>query len=182
MAENIYKVKGMHCASCVALIQDKVAKVPGIESVSVGLGNEKAKVVFSGPAVSVETINKSISSFGYTFEDTSKKEMVAGMDHSKMDHSGGNEKAMAFEMKFVVPMVIFSFVMMFWDVLSDNGIIPEMPEKIYEGFHHLMPIFATFVLFGIGRRYIKATWIFLRTGIANMDVLVGISTIVAFIY
>lgn len=172
----------MHCASCVALIQDKVAKVPGIESVSVGLGNEKAKVVFSGPTIPVETINKSISSFGYTFEDTAKKEEMAGMDHSKMDHSSGNEKAMAFEMKFVVPMVIFSFMMMFWDVLSDNGIIPEMPGTIYEAFHHLMPIFATFILFGIGRRYIKAVWIFLKTGTANMDVLVGISTIVAFVY
>ena len=105
------------------------------------------------------------------------------MDHARMDHGGDNkEKSMALEMKFVIPMVIFSFVMMFWDVLSSNNIIPEMPETIYEGFHHLMPIFATFVLFGIGRRYIKATWIFLRTGIANMDVLVGISTIVAFIY
>lgn len=180
--ENIYKVKGMHCASCVTLIQDKVAKVPGIESVSVGLGNEKAKVVFSGSAVPIETINKSISPLGYTFEEMAKKEMMAGMDHSKMDHGGGNEKAMALEMKFVIPMVIFSFVMMFWEVLSKNGIIPEMSETIYEAFHHLMPIFASFVLFGIGRRYIKAVWIFLKTGTANMDVLVGISTIVAFIY
>lgn len=180
--ENIYKVKGMHCASCVTLIQDKVAKVPGIESVSVGLGNEKARVVFSGQAIPIETINKSISPLGYTFEDTAKKEMMDGMDHSKMDHSGGNEKAMAFEMKLVIPMVIFSFVMMFWEVLASNGIIPEMPETLYEAFHHLMPIFASFILFGIGRRYIKAVWIFLKTGIANMDVLVGISTIVAFIY
>lgn len=180
--ENIYKVKGMHCASCVTIIQDKVAKVPGIESVSVGLGNEKAKVSFSGPMVPIETINKSISSFGYTFEDTAKKEMMDGMDHSKMDHSGGNEKVMAFEMKFIIPMVIFSFVMMFWEVLASNGFIPEMSETLYEAFHHLMPIFASFVLFGIGRRYIKAVWLFFKTGTANMDVLVGISTIVAFVY
>jgi Cu2+-exporting ATPase/Cu+-exporting ATPase len=172
----------MHCASCVSLIQNKVAKVPGVESVSVGLTQEKAKVVFSESAIPLDTLNSAISSFGYTFEDVATKEM-AGMDHARMDHSGDNkEKSMALEMKFVIPMVIFSFVMMFWGVLSSNNIIPEMPETIYEGFHHLMPIFATFVLFGIGRRYIKATWIFLRTGIANMDVLVGISTIVAFIY
>jgi len=180
---NIYKVKGMHCASCVSLIQNKVAKIPGVESVSVGLTQENAKVTFSGAPVPVESLNSAISPFGYTFEDTAKKEM-AGMDHARMDHSGGDtkEKSMALEMKFVIPMVIFSFVMMFWTVLSDNNLLPEMPETVYEFFHHLMPIFATFVLFGIGRRYIKATWIFLRTGIANMDVLVGISTIVAFIY
>ncbi len=180
---NVYKVKGMHCASCVSLIQNKVGKVPGVESVSVGLTQENAKVTFSEAPIPIESLNSAISPFGYTFEDTAKKEM-AGTDHEHMDHSGGDakEKSMALEMKFVIPMVIFSFIMMFWDVLSNNNIIPEMPETIYEAFHHLMPIFAAFVLFGIGRRYIKATWIFLRTGIANMDVLVGISTIVAFIY
>ena len=182
--ENIYRVKGMHCASCVSLIQNKVSKVPGVNSVSVGLANEKARVSFSGGLLPLESLNSAISPFGYTFEDTTKNE-TAGMDHARMDHNGSSdakEKSMALEMRFVIPMVIFSFIMMFWDVLSSNNIIPEMPETIYEGFHHLMPIFAAFVLFGIGRRYIKATWIFLRTGIANMDVLVGISTIVAFIY
>ncbi len=181
MAEHTYKVIGMHCASCVSLIQNKVSKVPGVESVSVGLAQEKARVVFSGPPVPIESLSAAISPFGYTFEDVVKKEAV-GMDHARMDGKDAKENAMAFEMRFVIPMVIFSFVMMAWDVLSDFRILPEMPETLYEAFHHLMPIFATFVLFGIGRRYIKATWIFLRTGIANMDVLVGISTIIAFIY
>lgn len=181
---SVYKVKGMHCASCVALIQNKVGKIPGVESVSVGLAQERAKVSFTGEVLSLESLNSAISPFGYSLDDMAKKDPMQGMDHARMDHGGGDakERSMALEMKFVIPMVFFSFVMMFWNVLSDNSIVPKMPETIYEFFHHLMPIFATFVLFGIGRRYIKATWIFLRTGIANMDVLVGISTIVAFIY
>jgi cation transport ATPase len=86
------------------------------------------------------------------------------------------------EMKYVIPMVIFSFIMMLWDVLSKNSIVPVMPENVYEAVHHLMPIFASFILFGIGRKYIRAVWIFIKTRTANMDTLVGISTIVAFIY
>lgn len=185
-SENIYKVKGMHCASCVSLIQNKIAKVPGVDSISVGLANEKAKVVFQDAPVTLDTLNAVIAPFGYSLEDTKKTVTEIGMsemDHARTDHSGSNgEKNMALEMKFVIPMAIFSFIMMFWDVLSSHNIIPAMPETIYEAIHHLMPIFAAFVLFGIGRRYIKATWIFLKTGIANMDVLVGISTIVAFLY
>jgi Cu2+-exporting ATPase/Cu+-exporting ATPase len=183
--ENVYKVKGMHCASCVSLIQNKVGKVPGVESVAVGLSTEKAKVVFKDTPLEIEALNSAISPFGYSFEDTKKtaKEMgMSEMDHARMDHSQTGEKAMALEMKFILPMVAFSFLMMLWDVLSKNGIVPEMPETIYEFFHHLMPIFASFVLFGIGRRYIRATWVFFKTGIASMDTLVGISTIVAFLY
>lgn len=184
-AENIYKVKGMHCASCVSLIQKKVGKIPGVENVSVGLSTEKAKVVFKDTPLALDTLNSAISPFGYSFEDTSKIAVEMGMsemDHARMDHSQSGEKNMALEMKFILPMVVFSFAMMLWDVLSKNNIVPVMPENVYEVFHHLMPIFASFVLFGIGRRYIRATWVFLKTGVASMDTLVGISTIVAFIY
>lgn len=177
-SKKTFSVRGMHCASCVSLIQDKVSKVAGVKSVSVGLTQEKANVEFAGNPVSLDALNSAISPFGYTFEDILPK------DHSHQNNQkeNANEKARALEMKFVIPMVIFSFIMMGWQVLSENHFIPAMPENVYEFFHHLMPIFASFILFGIGRRYLKATWIFLRTGIANMDVLVGISTIVAFIY
>lgn len=133
----------------------------------------------------LDTLNSAISPFGYSFEDTSKTAVEMGMsemDHARSDHSQSGEKNMALEMKFILPMVVFSFAMMLWDVLSKNNIVPVMPENVYEVFHHLMPIFASFVLFGIGRRYIRATWVFLKTGVASMDTLVGISTIVAFIY
>lgn len=183
--ENVYRVKGMTCASCVSLIQNKVGEIPGVDNVSVGLSTEKAKVVFQDNQLPLDTLNSVISPFGYSFEDSKKAAAEMGMsemDHTRMNHGQSGEKNMALEMKFVLPMVALSFVMMLWDVLSKNGIVPEMPENIYEFFHHLMPIFASIVLFGIGRRYIRATWIFLRTGVANMDTLVGISTIVAFIY
>lgn len=185
MNSHTYKVQGMHCASCVSLIQNKVSKVAGVESVSVGLSTEKATVAFSAAPVPLQVLNDAIHPFGYTFEDTTKtaKEMgMSEMDHARMNHSGMSEQKMAFEMRIVIPMVLFSFVMMLWEVLSKNFIIPAMPEVWYEATHHLMPIFAAFVMFGIGRKYIRATWLFLRTGVASMDTLVGISTIVAFIY
>ena len=183
---KVYKVVGMHCASCVSLIQNKVQKIEGVETCDVGMSSEKATVTFKDSPVPIETINKTLHPFGYSFEDTAKDAAAMNMsveDHARMDHTkpSGGINSMS-EMKFVIPMVIFSFIMMLWDVLSKNHIVPVMSETIYEFFHHLMPIFATFVLFGIGRKYIRAVWIFIKTRTANMDTLVGISTIVAFLY
>lgn len=173
-----YNVKGMHCASCVSLIQNKISKLSGVTSVSVGLSTEKAKIDFAEAALPLNELNATISPLGYSLEDIAVRpvEQGGGMKH------GSDEKQAAFELKFVVPMVAFSFLMMMWDVLQKNHAIPAMSETWYEFAHHLMPIFASFVLFGIGRRYIRATWVFLRTGVTSMDTLVGISTIVAFIY
>jgi len=176
-----YKVKGMHCASCVSLIQKKIGKISGVQSVSVGLASEMAEVVFSDKSLELPALNAAISAFGYSLEDKNKQISEAGM--AGMNHGGQrSENDMGLEMKFVIPMVAFSFVMMFWDVLGKSGVVPAMSENVYEAAHHLMPIFASFVLFGIGRRYLRATWLFLKTGAASMDTLVGISTIVAFIY
>lgn len=175
---KIYKVKGMHCASCVSLIQNKVQKIEGVDTCDVGMSSEKATVTFKDNPVSIETINKTLHPFGYSFEDSEQAvKKTEPHDHMKM-----MEQDQSKEMRYVVPMVIFSFIMMIWDVLGDNKLVPEMNETVYEAFHHLMPIFATFVLFGIGRKYIRAVWIFIKTRTANMDTLVGISTIVAFLY
>lgn len=180
---HIYKIEGMHCASCVSLIQNKIKKLDGIASVEVGLASKKAVIEFSGVPLSLETLNTPISPLGYTLESTETETHSAHAHSQTGKHSDHDDETQtAFEMKFVIPMIIFSFVMMFWDVLQSNEIVPAMPENIYEFAHHLMPIFATFILFGIGRKYIKATWIFLKTGVTNMNTLVGISTIVAFIY
>lgn len=178
---QVFKIKGMHCASCVSLIQNKVSKLAGVESCEVGLSSEKATVTFKENPIPLQRINTTLHPFGYSFEDTSVKATATGAhDHVAMMEA--QEKSMTSEMKFVIPMVIFSFIMMLWDVLSKNQIIPAMHENVYEVFHHLMPIFASFVLFGIGRKYIRAVWVFIKTRTANMDTLVGISTIVAFIY
>lgn len=176
---KVYKVEGMHCASCVSLIQNKVAKIDGIKSVSVGIATEKATIVTEeNKHVPLETLNASISPLGYSFVDAD----VISSPVTSNNHDDHDSKDMMSEMRYVIPMIVFSFVMMFWDVLEDNKLVQPMPETLYEFAHHLMPIFATFVLFGIGRKYIKATWIFFKTRTANMDTLVGISTIVAFIY
>lgn len=175
---KIYKVKGMHCASCVSLIQNKVQKIDGVATCEVGMSSEKATVTFKDAPVSIDILNKTLHPFGYSFEDADQVvKKTESHDHMKM-----MEQDQSNEMKFVIPMVIFSFMMMLWDVLSKNNIVPVMPESVYEVVHHLMPIFATFILFGIGRKYIRAVWIFIKTRTANMDTLVGISTIVAFIY
>jgi P-type Cu+ transporter len=39
-----YQVKGMHCASCVSVIEKTVKKKPGVDNVSVNLATETAQI------------------------------------------------------------------------------------------------------------------------------------------
>ena len=46
MSSHIYRIKGMHCASCAGIIERTVKKVDGVENIQVNYGTETAKIAF----------------------------------------------------------------------------------------------------------------------------------------
>ena len=82
----------------------------------------------------------------------------------------------------VLPFIFISFIFMIWDIGGIKGFISPMEEWVSGFFHHLSPVMATYTLFVIGRHYIVALWRFLRTGVANMETLIGLGTLTGFIY
>jgi cation transport ATPase len=61
--------------------------------------------------------------------------------------------------------------------------IQEMPENFhYFATRRLLPLAATFIIFTIGRKYLKAVQIYSSYGKATMDTLVGIGTGFAYLY
>ncbi|WP_395664740.1 heavy metal translocating P-type ATPase [Methylocella sp.] len=58
-------IKGMHCASCVARVENAVAAVPGVAEVAVNLATEKATVAFAGP-VDLDAVVAAIDKAGFS--------------------------------------------------------------------------------------------------------------------
>jgi Cu2+-exporting ATPase/Cu+-exporting ATPase len=80
------------------------------------------------------------------------------------------------------PLAIFAAFVMGWDILAQYSVVAEMSYMLKEFFHHLLPIFATYILFVVGKPYLLGFYRFLRYGKANMDTLIGIGTVAAFLY
>ncbi|MEK7113881.1 MAG: hypothetical protein AAB873_03585, partial [Patescibacteria group bacterium] len=53
-----------------------------------------------------------------------------------------------------IPLAIFAALVMGWDILAQYGVVSEMSYVIKEFFHHLLPIFATYTLFVVGKPYL----------------------------
>lgn len=188
-----YAIKGMSCASCAHHIEKTLSKTPGVESCEVNFATETAKVVFDAEKVQLATMQAKVQPLGYELIDTK----VSHMDHTMMspeDHSahlGIHEpkweklleiQNMRKNIHIVLPFILISFIFMIWDIGGIKGFIPPMEEWVSGFFHHLFPVMATYTLFVIGRHYIVALWRFLRTGVANMETLIGLGTLTGFIY
>ena len=182
---KIYKVKGMHCASCASIIERTVGKMEGVKEVAVNNVTEQAKISLDEEKASLESINKKISPLGYTLE----AEEDNHHDHSDHMHNGRSQteklaelKKMKTEVFSALPIAAFSIFVMGWEILGKYGLVTPMSEMIFEFFHHLLPILATFILVTLGRPYLVGVYRFFRYGKANMDTLIGLGTSVAFLY
>lgn len=191
MHTQTYKVKGMHCASCSSVIEKTFKKVEGVHSVEVNYGTEKAKISFDSSKTNPNNLSKHIESLGYSLDVPVTAEEMGMSESEHSAHLGLNQSKkeklaevadMRSKVISAIPLAIFASLMMGWDILAQYNVVPMMNNTLKEFFHHLLPIFATYILFVIGKPYLLGFYRFLRYGKANMDTLIGIGTVAAFLY
>lgn len=183
----IVPVNGMHCASCSRNIERVVKKAAGIVACSVNFATEKATITYDDKVANLDAVNTKLMPYGYSLDTTSlhANDHTAGSDHK--GHAAaprleklGEEKQKAL---FVFPLSIFVFGIMLWEITATlwPSVIPPVPfpMPVLQGILFLL---ASIVLFGPGRVFVLAVWQFFRLGKANMDTLVGIGTVTAYLY
>ncbi len=193
MHTETYKVKGMHCASCSAIIEKKLKGVEGVASAEVNYATETAKISFDESKANVADLSKLIEPLGYSLVSLAPQSAESmGMSasehaaHIGLGQSKSEKLAELASMKNMViasiPLTLFSIFVMGWDALAAFSLIAPPAEITKEFFHHLLPLMATYMLFVIGKPYLLGVYRFVRYGAANMDTLIGIGTSVAYIY
>ena len=170
MNTKTYKIKGMHCASCASIIEKTFKKVDGVDIAEANYGNESVKVSFDETKTSPENLSQKIEPLGYSL-------VIEGTRGKLSEISEMRTKVIS-----AIPLAVISVFVMGWEILGKYGVVSEMTFTVEEFFHHLMPLFATYILFVVGKPYLLGFYRFLRYGKANMDTLIGIGTSAAFLY
>jgi Cu2+-exporting ATPase/Cu+-exporting ATPase len=191
MHTQTYKVKGMHCASCSSAIEQIFKKINGVKTVEVNYATEKAKLSFDPTKTNPHELSRHIEPLGYSLDVTTTAEETGMSEEEHAVHLGLNQSKkeklaeladMRAKLFSAIPIAIFAALLMSWEILAKYGIIPEMSYTLEEFFHHLIPILATYILFVVGKPYLLGFYRFLRYGKANMDTLIGMGTLTAFLY
>lgn len=175
--KKTFDVKGMHCASCVRVIERTLQKVDGVKEVNVNLATNKA-TVSCDEHTSEHDMASAVKKVGYELMIGNEQHSMPG-EQTSDEHDHMNMKLPSNLRENVIVSMIFvgvTSITMFWEIF-----FPTSPT-LKEFFHHLLPLFATYMLFVVGRPYLSGMLRFIRYGRADMDALVGIGTSVAFLY
>ena len=187
---QIFKVRGMHCASCSSMIEKTFKKIDGVESVEVNYGTEKAKISFDSSKISSQALSKHIEPLGYSLMLPTAEEMGMSADEHAA-HLGLNQSkkekleeiaGMRAKVISAIPLTVISIFIMGWDILAQFELVAPPTGALENFFNYLLPLMAVYMLLVVGRPYLLGFYRFLRYGKANMDTLIGIGTSVAFLY
>ncbi len=168
--KKTYPIKGMHCASCVRVIERAVKKIDGVTDCNVNLATEQATVTYNKNKVTKDHIASAVKNVGYRalIDEEIKSEEELKKEKQK-------------ELNLLRNKVIFS---LFFGALILWGSFPVVmnfaPEIVKNPF--LQFLFATPVQLWAGWEFYRSTFSSIRHRSANMDTLVAIGTSVAYGY
>jgi Cu+-exporting ATPase len=172
MSQNkkTFSVKGMHCASCVVMIERSLKKIEGVSQATVNLATEKATVTFDSEKVTDEHLSSAVSNAGYQALLT---------DEIKTEDDEQKEKQQELRsLRFRVIVSLFLGGLILWGGFP--GLMKTAPMILQNFWVQL--ILATPVQFWVGFGFYRATLSALKHRTANMDTLVAIGTTVAYGY
>lgn len=161
------RLEGMHCASCVRLIEKSLAKLPGVSGATVNLATEKATVRYDEAACSVLDMKRAVESVGYAVKEEVSEEKEQKKRIAELADLRG---------KVLVSAI--SGVLLLWGTFP--GLMETSPIFLRNFFIQLL--LATPVQLWAGWGFYRSTWASLKHRTANMDTLIGIGTTVAYVY
>lgn len=170
LEKRSFSIKGMHCASCVRVIERALKKIDGVFDVNVNLATTQATVTYDAKKVADSHLELAVAKVGY-------KALVN--EEIKSEEEQKKEKQKELE-----KLQLQVFVSLFIGVL----ILLEMLPFTREFHHFLFPnefitlLVASLVQFWPGFQFYKASLPAFKNRTANMDALVMIGTTAAYLY
>src|SRR3990167_2170813 len=164
-SKKTFPIKGMHCASCVRIIERSLKNVDGILDCNVNLATEKATVTYDATKVTNDLIASAVSNVGY-------KALIDEEIKSQDEESHEKQK----ELNDLKQKTIFSLIL----GGSFPGLINTAPGFLKNPF--LQFLLATPIQFWAGFEFYRATINSIKHRTANMDTLVTIGTTLAYLY
>lgn len=155
-------IDGMHCASCSARVEKALAGLQGVKSAHVNLALEEASVTFDERQIKPEHFDKTIASLGFSV----REELEKSEDQLVLEARKARSRMWQVWAVTLIVSVFMASHMFFHRMLISHYV-------------DSWTVFALSLLAMIfpARGVYRSAWMSIRSGAANMDVLISMGTL-----
>jgi len=157
--EVILQILGMHCTACATGIESGLKRLDGVTDARVNFATKEAIVKFDEDKVTLEKIKASVKRGGYE-----AVERIEDVSEKRRKEVRGKMLLFSLGLALTIPIAVITFLTM-------------LPEKNY-----VLLALATPIQFIVGWHFYKAAYASIRNRFADMNVLVALSSSVAYVY
>lgn len=170
-------VEGMHCASCVATVEEALKHTLGVKQVAVNLATEQATVTYDEKSLSADDVKKVVINSGYTPVDIQSETETAERRHHAVIVQ--KNKLIA-SVLFTVPLLYIAMIPMLhasW-LPFPHFLHPSVAPVLYA----LVQLILCIPVVGVGYQFYTMGYKTLFKGHPNMDSLIALGTTASFLF
>jgi len=164
--KTIIKITGMHCQSCVAVLDKALNKKKGVKSANINFSTEKATIEFDPKITNEKDLLHTIKNKGYQGHLVKEHNLLRERREKRRE---------LHELKFKITISAILALPVF--ILGMFFMKNPVPFQDY-----IMWVLATPIQFYIGKSFYQGAWAALKNKTANMDTLVAMGTSAAYFY
>jgi Cu+-exporting ATPase len=172
---------GMHCASCAGRIEKALGGASGVITANVNFATSRATLQYDPKVTGVEQLSQVVRDLGYDVIAAGQGEQSAGMEDQQVAEVTVREAEYRQQkVRFLVALALTIPVA----VLAMAGhLVPALEDVMdFPGRVWLELVLTTPVLFWAGRGFYTGAWAAARHRSADMNTLVSLGTLSAYLY
>lgn len=173
LGKTTLAIQGMHCAACVQQIEKELAGLPGVLAVSVNLATERASIEYVPGAAEVADFKRAVRAAGYTPLDIPEEETGSDLEADLRAREYRRLRT-----RFIFGVIIALVVM----VGSRHNGVPGLDQLSDQTVFYALFAFALPMMFWVGLPFHAGFVSALRRKTSDMNTLISVGTMAAFLY
>ncbi len=165
------KIGGMHCAACVTRVEEALGTVAGVVEASVNLATERAHVRLAR-AVAVAELVAAVRGAGYEARPVTAAAPDDAEARERAAELGALRRRLILAASLSAPVVL----------LGNLGMLPPLDRVPVAAQDWIQFLLATPVQWWAGWPFVRGAWVGVRRRAADMNLLIGVGTLAAYLY
>ncbi len=163
-------IRGMHCAACVAKVEQALSQIPGVMRASVNLASEEALVEYVPAQASLIGIGSAVAATGFEMVERGDTEEE---EQKKIDQQ--HRDAYLLLKKKLLVSATLTAVILLGSMTPLLSFLPlDVPFWLF--------VLTTPVQFWVGGQFYRSAWARARHGSSDMNTLIVVGTSAAYLY